>query len=51
MYDFFPNISVIPQNFQDQAISRQEAEAEPAHPTVDPHENRQQDQVRWFLEF
>lgn len=38
-------ISVVPQDFQDQTLSRQEAEAEQANSTVDQNEDWQQDQV------
>lgn len=36
---------VVPQDFQDQALPRQEAEAEQAHSSVDQNEDWQQDQV------
>ncbi|KAK6299094.1 hypothetical protein J4Q44_G00306040, partial [Coregonus suidteri] len=39
--------NVVPQDFQDQTLSRQEAETEQAHPTVDQNEDRQQDQVQF----
>merc|ERR1739845_9339 len=38
--------NVVPQDFQDQTLSRQEAEAKQAHPAVDQNEDRQQDQVQ-----
>merc|ERR1712212_332025 len=38
--------NVVPQDFQDQALSRQEAEAKQAHPAVDQNEDWQQDQVQ-----
>ena len=37
--------TVVPQDFQDKALPREEAEAEQADPAVDQDENRQQDQV------
>ncbi|KAF3694085.1 hypothetical protein EXN66_Car009761 [Channa argus] len=39
--------NVVPQDFQDQALPRQEAEAEQADSSVDQNENRQQDQVQF----
>ncbi|XP_073342860.1 large ribosomal subunit protein eL39 isoform X1 [Pagrus major] len=39
-------LAVVPQDFQDQALPRQEAEAEQAHSSVDQDENWQQDQVQ-----
>lgn len=36
---------VVPQDFPDQALPRQEAETEQAHSSVDQNENWQQDQV------
>lgn len=40
---------VVPQDFQDQALPRQEAETEQAHSSVDQDENWQQDQVSLFV--
>lgn len=37
--------AVVPQDFQDQALPRQEAETEQADSSVDQNEDRQQDQV------
>lgn len=42
----FVSLSVVPQDVQDQALPRQEAETEQADPPVDQNEDRQQDQVR-----
>lgn len=36
---------VVPQDFQNQTLSGQEAEAKQAHSSVDQNEDRQQDQV------
>lgn len=36
---------VVPQDFPDQALPRQEAETEQAHSSVDQNEDWQQDQV------
>lgn len=41
--------SVVPQNLQNQALSREEAEAEQANSSVDQNENRQQDQVNFWV--
>lgn len=41
----FVSFSVVPQDVQDQALPRQEAETEQADPPVDQNEDRQQDQV------
>lgn len=41
----FVSFSVVPQDVQDQALPRQEAETEQANPPVDQNEDRQQDQV------
>lgn len=43
-------LPVVPQDFQNQAFPRQEAETEQADSSVDPNEDRQQDQVSlWWL--
>lgn len=41
----FVSLSVVPQDVQDQALPRQEAETEQADPPVDQNEDWQQDQV------
>lgn len=38
-------LPVVPQDFQNQALPRQEAETEQADSSVDQNEDRQQDQV------
>ncbi|KAG4946938.1 hypothetical protein JHK87_042945 [Glycine soja] len=45
MFKFHDDLTAFPQDLQDQEETRQEDEAEQAHPLLDPHENRQYHQV------